>query len=818
MEYVGEHLLPGKIGHFFALLSFAASFVALIAYYKTTTAKTSEEEKSWKQMARMAFGLDVLSVFSVLFTIIYLISNHLFEYNIAWEHSSKELTANYLLACIWESQEGAFLLWTMWHCILGLILIRKAGKWEAPVMTVFSFAQLFLATMIMGLYFFGGKVGINPFILVRQQMVDAPIFQRPDYMNFPQMQDGQGLNALLQNYWMVIHPPILFLGFASTLVPFSFAIAGLWKREYGGWTKVALPWTLFSACLLGTGIMMGAAWAYESLSFGGYWAWDPVENASLVPWLIMVAGLHTQVVFNATGHSLRITYFLLLLSFCMVLWETFLTRSGILGETSVHAFVDAGIHAQLVIFVAIFFLPAFILFIVRYKHIPHIVKEEATDSREFWMFIGSLILFLSSMFIIIATSLPVFNLLTKKKWTVGDDQPFAYNRIEIFVAILLGLFTAFAQYLKYKRTTRDYVIKKIWLPTAIALAVSILISVFGGIHYDYYGAGFLAAIHLGIFAAVYAVVANITYIWSGLKGKIKAAGPSVAHVGFGLMLVGILLSSAKKEVLSYNTTGINLNFDPESKQNPMENITLLKGVRTDMGKYWTTFINSDSTDRLFKRTYYHISFQKKDGTRNFDLYPNWMAPTKGAQTPAANPDKYHYWDRDIFTYISATDNPEQKRDDTITFKNYPLSVKDTGFYSRGYIILDTVIVNPNNDKYHFSASDTALMAKVTVVTRDSMRYTATPVFYVKNNAPIYLNDTVFAQNLAFRFNRVVDGKKIELGIKESSAMIPFVALKVIEFPQINILWIGTLVMIIGFIMSIVWRRQQAAAAAARDSA
>ena len=467
---------------------------------------------------------------------------------------------------------------------------------------------------------------------------------------------------------------------------------------------------------------------------------------------------------------------------------------------------------------AIFFLPAFILFIVRYKHIPHIVKEEATDSREFWMFIGSLILFLSSMFIIIATSLPVFNLLTKKKWTVGDDAPFAYNRIEIFVAILLGLFTAFAQYLKYKRTSRDYIIKKIWLPTAIALAVSILISVFGGIHYDYYGAGFLAAIHLGIFAAVYAVVANTTYIWSGLKGKIKAAGPSVAHVGFGLMLVGILLSSSKKEVLSYNTTGINLNFDPESKQNPMENITLLKGVRTDMGKYWTTFINSDSTDPLFKRTYYHISFQKKDGSRNFDLYPNWMAPTKGAQTPAANPDKYHYWDRDIFTYISATDNPEQKRDDTITFKNYPLSVKDTGFYSRGYIILDTVIVNPNNDKYHFSPSDTALMAKVTVVTKDSMRYTATPVYYVKNNAPVYLNDTVFAQNLAFRFNRVVDGRKIELGIKESSAMIPFVALKVLEFPQINILWIGTLVMIIGFIMSIVWRRQQAAVAAARDSA
>ncbi len=816
MEYVGEHLLPGKIGHFFALLSFAASFVALVAYYKATTAKTSEEESSWRRMARAAFGLDVLAVFSVLFTIIYIISHHYFEYNMAWEHSSKELTANYLLACIWESQEGAFLLWTMWHCILGLILIRKAKKWEAPVMTVISFAQLFLATMVMGLYFFGAKVGINPFILVRQQMADAPIFQRPDYMSFPQMQDGQGLNALLQNYWMVIHPPILFLGFASTIVPFAFAIAGLWKREYGGWTKVALPWTLFSACLLGTGIMMGAAWAYESLSFGGYWAWDPVENASLVPWLIMVAGLHTQVVYNATGHSLRITYFFLIISFCMVLWETFLTRSGILGESSVHAFVDAGIHAQLVILVLIFFIPAFILFIVRYKQIPHIVKEEATDSREFWMFIGSLILFLSSMFIIFSTSLPVFNLLTKKKWTIGDDAPFAYNRIEIFVAILLGLFTAVAQYLKYKRTSKDYIVKKIWLPTAIALVISILISAFGGVHYDTYGTGFLVAIHLGIFAAVYAVVANTTYIWSGLKGKLKAAGPSVAHVGFGLMLVGILLSSAKKEVLSYNTTGINLNFAPETKQNPMENITLLKGIRTDMGKYWTTFVSSDSVDPLSKTTYYHINFQKKDGSRQFDLYPNWMKSTKGQQEIAANPDKYHYWDRDIFTYISATDNPEQKRDDTIQFRNYPLSLKDTIYYSKGFIILDTVLVNPNNEKFHFLRSDTALVAKVTVFSKDSMRYTASPAFYLKDNAPVFLNDTVFAQNLAFRFNKVADGRKVELGVKESSAMIPFVALKVLEFPQINILWIGTILMIIGFIMSIVWRRQQVELRVVRD--
>lgn len=811
MEYIGEHLMPGRIGHFFAVLTFAASFVSFIAYYKASNARTVEEENSWRRMGRIAFGIDIFSVFAVLATIIYIVSNHLFEYNFAWEHSSRALRLNYLLACIWEAQEGSFLLWTIWNCVIGALLIRKGGKWESPVMTVMSFAQLCLASMIIGIYLFGQKIGLNPFILVREKMAGAPIFERADYLSLPQMKDGQGLNALLQNYWMVIHPPILFLGIATTIVPFAYAIAGLWKKQFGGWTKIALPWTLFSACVLGTGIMMGAAWAYESLSFGGYWAWDPVENASLVPWLVLIAGLHTQVVYNATGHSLRATYFFHIMQFLLVLYETFLTRSGILGDTSVHAFVDSGMNGQLLLFLLIFVFPALILFGVRYAQIPHIVKEESIDSREFWMFIGSLIIFLSSLFVIITTSLPVINLITSKKFSVGDDAPFAYNRIEIFIAILLGLLTAVGQYLKYKRTTRDYLIRKIGIPTAIALVVSLLISLLGGIHYDKYGAGFLAAIHLALFASVYAVVANAAWIWTGLKGNIRAAGASIAHIGFGLMLVGILISSAKKDLLSHNTTGINLNFDAASGQNPMENITLLKGVRTDMGKYWTTFVGADSVDTRSRSTYYQILFERKDGKKSFSLYPYWMMPTKGQQTPAANPDKYHYWDRDIFTYISATDNPEQRRDDTVSFHNHVLNLKDTVFYSKGFMILDRVVVNPDSGNYHFKSTDTALMAQLTIVSKDSMRYTARPVFYLKESEPHYLIDTVFAQNLAIRFNKVVDGKQIELGIKESSAMIPFVALKVLEFPHINVLWIGTIIMIIGFIMSMLWRRRQAAA-------
>ena len=461
MDYAGEHLMPGKLGQFFVVLSFAASLVATLSYFKSASAKSIEESASWKKMARFAFLLSTISVFIVFATIYYIVRNHYFEYNFAWEHSSRNLDPKYMLSCIWEAQEGSFLLWMMWNGVLGTILMFRAKKWEAPVLTIISFAQLCLLTMILGVYVFSFQVGHSPFMLVRQMFQEAPIFQRADYLSIPQMQDGQSLNALLQNYWMVIHPPVLFLGFSSTIVPFAFAVAGLWKKEYGSWTKTALPWTLFSGCVLGTGIMMGAAWAYESLTFGGYWAWDPVENASLVPWLVLIAGLHTQVVYNATGHSLRATYLFLILGFTLILYSTFLTRSGILGDTSVHAFVGSGLDLQLILLICVFLLPAIGLFLYRYRQIPHVLKEESTWSREFWMFIGSLVIFLSAVFIMIATSLPVINDIFGTKWSTGDDSKFAYNRIEIFIAIILGLLTAIVQYLKYKNSSPARVLKKI---------------------------------------------------------------------------------------------------------------------------------------------------------------------------------------------------------------------------------------------------------------------------------------------------------------------------------------------------------------------
>src|SRR5215204_6299782 len=340
--YFGEHLFPGQAGHFLIVVSLVASLVASVAYFKSANSAIQADADSWRRLGRIAFVVDVISVMTVFGLIYYIISNHYFEYYYAYNHSDKSLNPGYLLSCIWEGQEGSFLLWAVWHGVLGIILMRTAKQWEAPVLSVISVVQACLATMILGLYIFDFKIGTNPFLLTRQFFQDAPIFNDPNYLSNARLQDGTGLNQLLQNYWMVIHPPVLFLGFASTLVPFAYAIAGLWKKDYAGWTKAAIPWALFSAAILGLGIMMGAAWAYESLTFGGFWAWDPVENASLVPWLVMIAALHTLIIFKATGRALTTTLIFYILAYMLIWYSTFLTRTGVLGDTSVHAFTGEG--------------------------------------------------------------------------------------------------------------------------------------------------------------------------------------------------------------------------------------------------------------------------------------------------------------------------------------------------------------------------------------------------------------------------------------------------------------------------------------------
>jgi len=823
MDYIGEHRLPGQLGHFFIVLSLVASLLATFAYLRATRSRLDDDAARWKKLARYAFLTEVVSVFAVFAILFYIIHNHLFEYKYAWQHSNRALEFKYLLACFWEGQEGSFLLWSIWHCVLGLVLISTCKKWEAPVMSVLSFAQFCLATMIAGIYIFNWKLGSNPFILLRDSgMLDnAPALHldfdlnqplRPDYM--ASIKDGNGLNKLLQNYWMVIHPPVLFLGFASTIVPFAFAAAGLWTKKFGDWVKPALPWALFSAAVLGVGIMMGAMWAYESLTFGGYWAWDPVENASLVPWLILIAGIHTLLIYKHSGHSLRAAHLFLILCFGFILYSTFLTRSGVLGDTSVHAFTDLGMNWQLLAYFLVFVLPALTLFFIRYSDIPAITKEESASSREFWMFIGALVFFLSAMVIIGMTSIPVYNKIFNIQRAPKENVEHTYNLINIYIAIIIAVLTAITQYLKYKETSSRYFLKKIGIPTAIAVAAASAVLAFGDITYGKKGPMFQASIWLAVACSVYTIIANGAYIWLGLKGKLKLSGGSISHLGFGMVLLGILISSSNKEVLSNNNSGIFIPLG--DNEDPKENLTLVQGVQMDMGRYHITY-EKDSLSPKEEKTYFNIRFSRKDGKEDFVLRPNSYINPDGKEGLMSNPDNRKYWDHDVFTYITSLPDPAKQKEDTANFRTANLKKGDSVFYSGGFMILQDVkpMENlPSEIRAILGTEGKIYEATIRGFSKTGSNFTISPKLTFAKGDVIAVPDTLAAENLVLQMQRVNPDNSIALGVKESNAVLKYVTLKAYKFPFINLLWLGVLITATGIIISMVRRIQQNRSSAA----
>lgn len=810
MTYENEHLLPGQVGHFFVLLAFVSAIFSSVAYFKSHRSANEEDRLSWLKLARGVFYVQFASLFVVFGLLYYICANHYYEYLYAYKHSSLELEPKYLLACIWEGQEGSFLLWSMWHAILGIPVIMTAKKREALVMTVVNAAQVFLLLMILGVYVFGHRIGNSPFMLTRNELEGA-IFSQANYLTY--IKDGIGLNILLRNYWMVIHPPVLFLGFASTLIPVGFAFSALIEKDWGGWIKPVLPWALFSAAVLGGGIMMGGKWAYESLSFGGYWAWDPVENASLVPWLILIAGLHCMVIYRSTGRALRATFLFTILTYLFVLYSTFLTRTGILGDTSVHSFTEAGFVMNLLIglYVLGVNIPMFVLFFKNYKHIPAIEKEENISSREFWMFIGALVLFLSAIFIIAVTSMPVYNKIFNTNIADPEDREFTYNKVMVLVAIVVGILTGYAQYLKYKNTNRKYIWKKIAWPVGLSAAICLLIGIFYPLNYTTKGPGFLIAIYGALFASVFAVVANASYIRIVLKGNLKAAGSAITHLGFALMIGGMIVSSANKEVISDNRkTGLFIPFEKDptgrSSEDPMENLTLLRGVPTEMGKYMVTYMGDSASPKEKTRTFYRVDFEKRnpDGSidEKFTLWPDSYIMKDNNLT--SNPDTRHYLTHDVFTYVSTISIKDEDAD-TLSFTTKEAALGDTLFYDNGYIILNDVVKNPSNDRFKFSEKDTALVADLTAFSNEGTSYKLYPGLSISNMTINFLDDTSVTQNLFVRFSGIADGSKFKIGIKEDTSPTQFIAVKTYIFPYIYLVWIGLVIMLGGLFLSMIYR-------------
>jgi cytochrome c-type biogenesis protein CcmF len=815
IQYVGEHLLPGIIGKISVLTTFIFAFTATVAYFIAAQQKEQPLADSWKRYARISFGIHALGIAGIIGALFFIIQQHLFEYHYAWQHSSRALPPKYLLSCFWEGQEGSFLLWMFWHGVLGFVLMWKAKEWESPVMAMVAITQVFLGSMLLGFSFGETKIGSNPFNLLREVM-DAPIFARANYLEF--VKDGNGLNPLLQNYWMVIHPPTLFLGFASTIVPFAYSIAAFWKNDFSGWVKPVLPWTLFSAMILGIGILMGGAWAYEALSFGGFWAWDPVENASLVPWITLIAGLHTLIIYKSTGHSLRATFVFFISTFVLILYSTFLTRSGILGDTSVHSFTDLGMSGQLLFFMAFFLLLSFGLIIVYWKRIPNPTKEEEFSSREFWMFIGALVLTISAIQITFTTSIPVWNKffpLLRQVPVIGNmfDKDLAppvdaikhYNSVQVWIAVLISLISAFVQYLRYKQSKWSELFKVL----TIYFVLSLLLSAGAGYALDILKPHYF----LMLFATVFTVVCNAAYIFSALKGKVKVAGGSVAHIGFGLLLLGALISQHNQQVISINKSGVDYGdaFDDKSK---LENILLRRDEPVEMSGYDVTFIG-DSTSE--PNTFYKVKYKRIDEngntTEEFTLLPNaQINPNMGL---ISSPDTRHYLTKDIYTHVTSVPDKNKMAEDNLKFEQDTVMVGDTFFTAKAFVVVDKLMPNPPLAGMEPQPNDIGVGIPLKAQTLEGNTYEALPVFLIRDNTVLMVNDTIPEIGVTFRVERILpETQQIVIGKREKDFENDFVIMKAIVFPYINILWLGCIVMSIGFLIGILRRAKENKAKAA----
>jgi cytochrome c-type biogenesis protein CcmF len=276
------------------------------------------------------------------------------------------------------------------------------------------------------------------------------------------------------------------------------------------------------------------------------------------------------------------------------------------------------------------------------------------------------------------------------------------------------------------------------------------------------------------------------------------------------MILGMLVTSSNKETISSSTTnGITLpvGIDPQTRQqdNPKENLTLIRNVPATMGAYAVTFIN-DSAGAETGRKFFNIKFEKKainetTSKETFILQPDvYMMKDNNM---SSNPDTRSYLTKDIFTYISYTINKESAPVDTASFSIKELPIGDTSFYSNGLIILNNVVTNPTERRVN--PNSMALMAEITVQTKEGKDYQVKPMIEVEGNNVAFVDDTLFAQNLFVRFAGIGEDNAVKIGVKEADGLIDFVTVKTYIFPYINLVWLGLIIMSMGLMISMVYR-------------
>jgi cytochrome c-type biogenesis protein CcmF len=832
------HYLIGNLGHISVITAFVTSLVSSFAYWKATTTQNIENKTAWLQNGRFAFYVHTFSILAVVITLFIIIQQHYFEYHYAYSHSDSHLPSHYLISTFWNGQEGSFLLWMFWHVLIGIVLIKTQNTWEAPSMVVFALVQTFLASMILGIVIpiVNIKIGSSPFILLRDAIND-PIFKlQPDFVP----KDGNGLNPLLQNYWMVIHPPTLFLGFALVLPVFAFCIAGLWQKKYVEWVKPALPWALLAGGILGLGILMGGYWAYETLNFGGYWNWDPVENAVYVPWLVLVASIHTMITYKNSGTALKTSIILTVSVFILLLYQTFLTRSGILGDASVHSFTDLGLSGQLLLYLFFFLFGAIVLATIRWKEIPSSDKETSVYSREFWIFLGATTLCLMGFQVLLPTSIPVYNKVVSIFGFQSNLAPPAnqiefYSKFQLWFGVAVALLSGTGQFFWWKKIDKQKLKNELITPIMVTLIVFALIIVTAKI----YNPSYLVL----TLAGVYLIVSNVKVLLRLIKSNPKLSGGAMAHIGVGMMLIGVMFSAGYSKVVSLNNTGMLITNDLPDDFN-RENLLLFINEPRSMAGYELEYLGERyeprhkagyvnknyveqttdpykvvaKQDIFFKgkklyaskdtfeinpeNTYYEIEL-RKNGKVTASLFPRVQINSQMGGF-VASPDIRRKLTRDLYTHVSLPMNKAEEPD-WGKLEEIKIRIGEEFYINSKYTsTLEQVIRIDNIEGIPLQPEDVAVKAKIKVQGEREVFY-AEPVFLIRNKAEVgrvssEINDLGIKITL---LNILPETNEFLIGI--NSRQKDWVVIKALEKPFINVLWLGTGVLMVGFAVAMVRR-------------
>jgi cytochrome c-type biogenesis protein CcmF len=485
------------------------------------------------------------------------IHTHQFEWQYVFNYSSKDMSTFYLTSSFWGGQEGTFLLWLMLGSFYGAFIMSKKLKDEALVMSFLVLVQAFIAIIL---------IKKNPFTYVWD------VF--PNHFSMGEVPlDGRGLNPLLQNPWMIIHPPILFLGYSSTSILFAFAMSSLVKRNFENWINNVFPYAVFVSLTLGTGIILGGYWAYTTLGWGGYWGWDPVENSSLIPWLTSLALIHALVVQRKQGGLKKTNIFLALFTFILVLYGSFLTRSGILTDFSVHSFSESELTTYLIGFVVFFGGIALLSFLYYTRSVRSERVSGHLVTRESFILFGILALLLSAIFTFFGTSAPLLTGFFND--TPSNVTLEYYNLLNAPIAILLGFFIAFSPILNWKRKSGEKIKGILW-----HILLSLLISIVA------YLVGLKDIVPLIIFMFfVLAILVNSEIVVRHLRIKNWSFGGYLAHVGIGCMMIGIITSSVyektdkislpigtSRNVMGYDMTYMGFRISGDGKDAAIINI------------------------------------------------------------------------------------------------------------------------------------------------------------------------------------------------------------------------------------------------------